>query len=1366
VVPESELDLKVRVIAVPLRGGKLLLGALTAVLALPTAGVVATTGNASTATTPARMVADEPTPQAGDGPAVRAKRTGQRVELEELRTETAQVFVEPSGNHTLVQYAYPVRARKGGKWLPIDTTLRFQPDGSVRPGATVSDLELSGGGAGAALVALGNKSAQVRMGWSGRLPKPILAGDTATYPELLPGVDLKIRAQPIGFAQVLVVKTRAAALNPALWQIRFPLSSAGLTISSRPDGTTVATDKAGRSVFSAGSAVMWDTPAATAEPSERQAAAHGGSAAARHATIPAGLVGRDLVIRPDQTLLTSATTRFPLYVDPSWAGDQYLWTHVNQMAPDQSYWNFDRAEGAKVGYSWDGAVRYRSFFQMRTDALNGARVIAARFDITLDHSPTGSPTPTDLFQTRTIDNAVPLTWNNSGGHWSAYLATASGNAWTNGGQPDMGMGFSSPALKNLVQQVADQRTGTLTLGLRAPAEDDKAQWKRFRPDTARLVVTYNNPARAPIKVNFTRPQPCGTAAAPTAISTTQPSLSAVASDPDGDNITTRLAVHRASDNGLEYQVDSSITTSGAAFGWPQLPAGELFTGQTYYFVARSNDNVPDDGVEFGPDSEKCYFAVDSVRPLLPRLESADYPDGEPVLPARTTGLVTLRPAVGDTDVVEYIYGFQQDKVTLRIKAGADGTAKVPLTVWPDPGTGVPTRRLYVRAVDRAGNVSGITPAWDLSALDNTAPVPHVRGDINGDGRSDVNMVLDHGYGRTAVWNVTARAGGFNTGNISWDSGDSGGFPLYRTRAVQGDFDGDGRADLGMFREEPGRRVALYSLKSDGNRYDSPAAPLWNSGSAGWALSSARIISGEVTGDTKADIVVQLNTGAGNWRTLVFAGGNLATPVQWSQTAINSGEWAQSAPVLADVDGDGRDDLVNMKNLGGCRTLTEVYKSSGTAFAGAPVTLHDSGANGYCWERSKPAAGDLDGDGKDDIVAIYENGNTDTSLKVFRSSGTALTLSEWWHDTATFDPAKTALSVGDYSKDGNDDVALVYSTDGGGREVYTLTSNGTSFAPAVAGWKEAKVGASLGPKFDIEHRTYELVSRNSGRCLEIAGASQADPAPAQQWDCFGGVHQRFRIEQVAGTEQFEVHTVHANGAKLDSKARCLDVNNQSAADNEPVLQWLCAGTANQQVLLEYVEGSSYDTVVRLRFAHSGKCGAIVGGDTGNGAKVVQQPCAAVASQQWILRAALNTPQLDGRYKVTTMRSPFVLDISNCKPEEGVRVWDWVEGSPCQKWQVKPLGDDVYQIVDPSSGKALAVESCSQANLAKVIVSEISDADCQRWRIEPAVDGSWSIQQFKTGKSLDVDGCSPDRGVDLIIWPYWNGPCQRWKLEKQA
>ncbi|WP_433169476.1 RICIN domain-containing protein [Kribbella sp. CA-247076] len=1278
----------------------------------------------------------------------------ERVELPELRTESSEVYAEPSGLRTLVAHPAPVRVRRGKGWVPVDTTLRMQADGTVRPEATVTELVFSGGG-DRALVALGTSRRQLRMSWPAELPRPVLDGATATYPEVFPGVDLKLRAEADGFAQVLVVKTRAAAQR--LERVDFGIATTGLRVGTRPDGSTVALDSTGAAVFAADKAVMWDSTGAP------EAVRHSGSQDSRQVTIPTTRTAGGLSVVPDRALLTSPATRFPVYVDPSWSAGHQLWTHVNQMAPGQSYWNFDRAEGAKVGLSWDLAVRYRSYFQFRTEALAGSTVVSAAFDIVLNHSPSGSPTPAMLWHTKAIDASQPLTWNNSvPGHWIRELAEASGNAWTNGGQPDMAMRFTSDKVKTVMQGVADARAGTATFGLRAKDEGNKYQWKKFHPNTAALVVSYNNAPRSPVKVNFSRPRPCGTASEPTLVSgLTPPTFAAVASDPDNDNLTTRLSIHRADTGAVAYQSLSSTTTSGAAFAWPQLPPTALAAGVAYYYVASSNDNVANDGIEFGPESARCYFILDATRPSVPQLASTDFPpEGEPGIPARTTGVVTLRPGGSDTDVAEYLYGFQQDKVLSRIKARPDGTAQLPVTVWPDPVTG-PQGRLFVRAVDRAGNASTVSPAYDLIASDNPQPIPRVRGDINGDGRADISAVLDHGWGRTGVWNVLSKPGGLQTGTFAWDSGENGGFALYRTRPVQGDFDGDQRADLVLFREEAGRRIAAYLLKSDGNRYDTPSQPVWHSGSAGWPLSGARIFAGDVDGDAKDDIAVQLDNGNGSWRVLVFRGGNLGTPVQWVSTAAGSGEWYRSAPLLADVDADGKDDLVDMTNLGACRTRVTVRKSAGTSFATTPVTFYEGP---YCWEKSKPVVADVNGDNRDDLVAMYEHGQTDLGLRVFTSSGTAMAESEWFR--GALDPAKAALSAGDYTGDRKDDVALVYALDGGGRDVSTLTSSGTSFAAPSTGWREESVGATTGPRFDIDNRAYELVARHSSKCLDVPGASQADAAPIHQYTCNGNIQQRFRLAQIAGTEQFEVHTVHGNGANGDGKARCLDVDDRLLGDDVPLLQWPCVGTGNQQLTVEYLEGSSYDTVVRLRFAHSGKCAAVRGGSLGDAVPVVQQTCTADASQQWILRPAFTGQTLSGRYKVASVRGGHVLDIKDCGTNPAstdIRTWQWVAGSPCQRWQIVPKGDDVYQIHDPNSQKNVDVEGCPGSNGSPVLpITPNDSADCQSWRIEPAAGGSWSILQNKSGRSMDVAGCSALAGADVITWPYWNGTCQRWTL----
>lgn len=1319
--------------------GRLLAGLVAMVLAVPLPAPPTAAGSppvaAQSPSEPATAARRE-APEAERHALAEARRTGRRVEVDALRTETGQVFANPSGTMTLEEHASPVRARRGNGWVTIDTRLRFAPDGSVRPGATAVPLRLSGGGTGD-LVAIGNETGEVRMGWTGPLPRPVLAGDTATYPEIHPGIDLRVRVTADGFSQLLVVKNRQAALSQALRTLRYPLAATGLTLRTTPDRTTIAADRHGRTVFSAGAPLMWD------------------GTGARAAELGLRLTGNALVVTPDQAMLKDPAAQFPLFIDPSFSGAQYRWTHVNKKYPDQSYWSYDRADGAKVGLAWDGSGNlYRSLFQMPTSTIAGTVVKRTWFAITLDHSPSGTSTPVNLWHTKLIDPAVALTWNNSGSHWLSSLAQASGHAWTGGGEPDMGMEFASTALTNLVQNIADTRAGSITLGLGAPDEANRYQWKIFKPATAKIVVEYNTKPLAPTKVNFRNPLPCGTATAPTPINTTQPEFSAVATDPDGQGLTTTLEIVR-SDGVLEYSMNSSTTSSGAAFSWPSpVPAGELVDGGRYSFRARTSD-----GQDLGPYSATCHFVVDTVRPQTPTVTSADYPDGEPMILAGTTGTVTFRPTSTDTDVAEYLYGFEQDKVTLRVKAATDGTATVPITVWPD-ASGIPQRQLFVHARDRAGNVSPVTPMWTLYALDNAAAPARVRGDASGDGRADVTAVLDHGFGRTAIWNIVAHSGGFHAGTMSWDAGTGGDFALSRSRAVRGDFDGDGRTDIAFFREEAGRRVTLRVATSDGNRYDMLGTTAWDSLTGTWPLSTARMLSGDVNGDGKTDIAVQRDLGSGNWEVLVFPGGNLGAPVSWLKTASGSGQWAKSAPQLADIDGDGKDDLVDMRDMGSCRMLSELYRSTGTAFTGTVVTLHDTNAGNWCWDRSTQVVGDVDGDGRDDIVALYDyrNGTTDAGLWAFRSTGTALAPESWWRQSGEFDPVKMTLSTGDFDADGKDDLAVVYACcSTGTRQLWTLRSTGTAFAPRVLQW-EASVGAVTGPQIDIQPRSYELLARHSSQCLEVDSASTADRQRIQQWTCNGGLWQRFRIESVAGTEQVVLKPVHS--------LKCVTLDGSSLSDGAAVLQLPCAsGAANQQLTLEYIEGSSYDTVLRLRFAHSGKCAVIASASQTGAADVVQQPCGS-AGDQWVLRSPLNSP-LGGRYKIRSeVSNGRVLDVRDCQTADGadVRIWDSISTSPCQKWQVTNLGDDVYRITDGNTGKALDVSGCSTANAAVVHLWSVNGADCQLWRIEPSAGSTYSVLALNSGKSLDVAGCSSAAGADVIIWPYHGGTCQRWIFEK--
>ncbi|HEX8868491.1 MAG TPA: hypothetical protein VF821_22725, partial [Lentzea sp.] len=431
------------------------------------------------------------------------------------------------------------------------------------------------------------------------------------------------------------------------------------------------------------------------------------------------------------------------------------WTHVNKLEPDTSYWETHR-DAVRVG-AIDGGV-WRSLFQFDTRQFGGARIIDATVRIMVDRTESCAETPVQLWQTKAIDPATPLTWRTSEDHWGARLATASGQAC---GADNTPLELHSDQVTQVLQQAADRRDGSVGLGLRAAQDTDPAQGKVILPGSVALIVTYNNAPSAPT-VNTTYPRACGTADAPTVMP--PPSqFSGAAKDLDGDNLTSTLEIRDAA--GATVHTSDVYTTSGSAFSWPELPQGLLQHGKVYSYRAKSSD-----GTDSGPYSAECWLQVDSVKPGKPRVSSTDYPNGEPAIPAGTTGTITLSPATAGDDVYGYQFGVQQERATTFVTAGPDGRAVVPVTLPRDKTTSF----FYARAVDKAGNVSSYNGDWDLTALDPVTPQPHVRADYTGDGRADVTFMQRNDFGRYTMWNVTARDGGFHSGTQVFDPGISSG----------------------------------------------------------------------------------------------------------------------------------------------------------------------------------------------------------------------------------------------------------------------------------------------------------------------------------------------------------------------------------------------------------------------------------------------------------------------------------------------------------------------------------------------------------------------------------------------------------------
>ncbi|MET9404022.1 LamG domain-containing protein, partial [Kitasatospora sp. NPDC002965] len=126
-----------------------------------------------------------------------ARRSGKPVEIAALTTETDTVVANPNGTLGLRRTVAPARANRDGVWKDLDATLVRASDGTLRPRVTSSQLTFSGGGSGP-LATLDQDGRKLALSWPGALPAPTLDGESATYAEVAPGVDLRLTANQAG----------------------------------------------------------------------------------------------------------------------------------------------------------------------------------------------------------------------------------------------------------------------------------------------------------------------------------------------------------------------------------------------------------------------------------------------------------------------------------------------------------------------------------------------------------------------------------------------------------------------------------------------------------------------------------------------------------------------------------------------------------------------------------------------------------------------------------------------------------------------------------------------------------------------------------------------------------------------------------------------------------------------------------------------------------------------------------------------------------------------------------------------------------------------------------------------------------------
>jgi hypothetical protein len=648
-------------------------GAAAPVAGAPGAPVVA-------APQPAEPVKPESTQPAGPSAAEqkasdRARATGQKVQVEALTTETTMVWALPDGGFQADLSDGVARFRRGGSWVDVDLTLVRRADGAIEPKAHPKGLVLSGRRPAAGdLASIAVTGGRVGLGWAEALPEPVLDGTRATYPGVLPDIDLVVEANPDGFEQFFIVRTPAAVQRAE--ELRLSLIGDALAAAvAEPTGATSLRGPNGAEIARIPVPEMWDSGPrdVTGEPRRAVVRANLRKPAAKSAAAAPAAVA-EMVITPDVAWLKAPERVFPLVIDPTVVApsvgfDTYVIdgdTTANNAATD-IWWG--RYSTTKVA---------RGYVHWNTSVLAGKQITAAsaKFWAYWANGCTG---------TAGVEWEV---WTTG----PASAATVAGNepAWLAGPHATSAQSVGGAACadnwisidgKGFFQYAADRSQSVAPMGLKAKYEGAADPLATMGFKQVRTVeggagihmpiasVTYNHypavTARATVPATT-----CTTGGGRPAITTMTPTLQATVSDGDATATSVKFEWWNVGGSAAIGSATNAAVASGGTTS-TVIPAGQLGEGGSYQWRVVVSDGAG------STTSSWCEFSTYVTVPPVSGCSGGVANDfnGDGV---RDTALADPGAAVsgfGAAGVVHIINGASGAVTTLR--QGASGVPDTP-----------------------------------------------------------------------------------------------------------------------------------------------------------------------------------------------------------------------------------------------------------------------------------------------------------------------------------------------------------------------------------------------------------------------------------------------------------------------------------------------------------------------------------------------------------------------------------------------------------------------------------------------------------------------------------------------------------------
>jgi len=207
-----------------------------------------------------------------------------------------------------------------------------------------------------------------------------------------------------------------------------------------------------------------------------------------------------------------------------------------------------------------------------------------------------------------------------------------------------------------------------------------------------------------------------------------------------------------------------------------------------------------------------------------------------------------------------------------------------------------------------------------------------------------------------------------------------------------------------------------------------------------------------------------------------------TPTPPPRTARSVSAVGSGLAATGDFKGDGKSQIALLADPTGDAALRIAVREAGAdGETFAESAWLTTGPNTFRINRSKFAVADVTADGKDDLIALYDEAENKSGLLVFRSTGSSFSAPEkWWEGEGyTWSRARSVLA-GSFSGTGHSVVLVAYQYDDLQMRIHYFESTGSAFS--FGGTQGAYNSGSA--QFDLSLARFAV-----GRFTRTAGADQ-------------------------------------------------------------------------------------------------------------------------------------------------------------------------------------------------------------------------------------------------------------------------------------